>query len=51
MKKEGNDRFMRQTTPKGHEIPMPTRGEFYDNLKKASDAKPSRFRRRREKDQ
>lgn len=40
----------KQTTGKGLEIPVPKRGDFYRDLEKASDAKPSRPRRRRKKD-
>jgi hypothetical protein len=31
----------KQKTPKGHEIPVPKRGEFLRNLKKVAKAKPS----------
>jgi hypothetical protein len=32
-----------QRTPKGHEIPIPKRGDFFDNLKKAATPeKPSK---------
>jgi hypothetical protein len=30
----------KQKTPKGHEIPVPTKEEFLDNLKKATKSKP-----------
>ena len=29
-----------QKTPTGHEIPVPKKGEFFDNLKKASKPSP-----------
>jgi hypothetical protein len=38
----------KQKTEKGHEIPVPRRSDFYDNLKKAADV-PSRPRRSRKK--
>jgi hypothetical protein len=30
----------KQKTPKGHEIPVPSKKEFLDNLKKAAKSKP-----------
>jgi hypothetical protein len=29
-----------ERTPKGLEVPLPKRGEFFDNLKKIAKAKP-----------
>ena len=29
-----------ERTPTGHEVPIPKRGEFFDNLKKIAKAKP-----------
>jgi hypothetical protein len=31
----------KQVTPLGHEIPVPKKGEFFDNLKKASKPSPT----------
>ena len=31
-----------QKTPKGHEIPIPTKGDFFDNLKKAAKPDPDK---------
>ena len=35
-----SEKTKRQKTPKGHEIPVPKKGEFLDNLKKASKPSP-----------
>lgn len=32
-----DDNIKKQQTPTGHEIPVPKKGEFFDNLKKASE--------------
>jgi hypothetical protein len=39
----------KQKTSKGYEIPVPKRGEFIDNLKKAADAPPERPKKSRKK--
>lgn len=35
----------KQKTPKGHEIPVPERGDFLRDLKKAAKVKPSTRKR------
>jgi hypothetical protein len=37
-----------QKTPKGHEIPIPTRKDFFENLRKAS--KPEEAQKEEEKE-
>jgi hypothetical protein len=39
-----------QKTPKGYEIPIPKRGDFFRNLKKAANASPPPKRPAKAKD-
>ena len=39
------DSKKKQKTPKGHEIPVPKKEEFEENLKKAAKSPPSRLKK------
>jgi len=45
-----HDQQQKQKTPKGYEIPVPKRGDFFRNLKKAANANPPPKRLAKAKD-
>jgi hypothetical protein len=44
-KKEPTEKAPRQKTPKGHEIPVPTRGQVLRDLQKVAKPKPKKAER------